>query len=109
MYCAHCGAEINDKAVVCVKCGCAVGDGLATKPVTQVKDDTMDVVIKIFMILGCISMGWLIVPLAWCIPMTVSVFKSLKAGRPISTGMKICVLLFVNMIGGICLLCCDDK
>lgn len=24
MYCSHCGAEINDNAVVCVKCGCAV-------------------------------------------------------------------------------------
>ena len=24
MYCNNCGAEINDKAVVCVKCGCAV-------------------------------------------------------------------------------------
>lgn len=24
MYCANCGAEINDNAVVCVKCGCAV-------------------------------------------------------------------------------------
>ncbi|MCL1837388.1 MAG: zinc ribbon domain-containing protein [Treponema sp.] len=22
-YCAHCGAEINDEAVVCVKCGCS--------------------------------------------------------------------------------------
>lgn len=24
MYCKECGAEINDKAVVCVKCGCSV-------------------------------------------------------------------------------------
>ena len=24
MFCSNCGAEINDKAVVCVKCGCAV-------------------------------------------------------------------------------------
>ena len=24
MYCSKCGAEINDEAVVCVKCGCAV-------------------------------------------------------------------------------------
>ncbi|MDE5565596.1 MAG: zinc-ribbon domain-containing protein [Anaeroplasmataceae bacterium] len=23
-YCSHCGAEINDEAVVCVKCGCSV-------------------------------------------------------------------------------------
>ena len=24
MFCQHCGAEINDNAVICVKCGCAV-------------------------------------------------------------------------------------
>lgn len=24
MFCSNCGAEINDNAVVCVKCGCAV-------------------------------------------------------------------------------------
>ena len=24
MFCNHCGAEINDEAVVCVKCGCSV-------------------------------------------------------------------------------------
>lgn len=24
MFCSNCGAEISDKAVVCVKCGCAV-------------------------------------------------------------------------------------
>lgn len=31
MYCKHCGAEINDNAVVCVKCGCAVNDSLYTE------------------------------------------------------------------------------
>ena len=24
MYCSNCGAQVNDNAVVCVKCGCAV-------------------------------------------------------------------------------------
>ena len=23
-YCSHCGAQIDDQAVICVKCGCAV-------------------------------------------------------------------------------------
>ena len=30
MFCHNCGAEINDNAVICVKCGCAV------KPATPV-------------------------------------------------------------------------
>lgn len=25
-YCSHCGAEMHDEAVLCVKCGCAVGN-----------------------------------------------------------------------------------
>ena len=25
-FCSHCGAAINDAAVVCVKCGCSVGN-----------------------------------------------------------------------------------
>ena len=32
MYCSQCGTELNDKAVICVKCGCAVGD---TESLTQ--------------------------------------------------------------------------
>lgn len=24
MFCTHCGAEINDEAFICVKCGCKV-------------------------------------------------------------------------------------
>lgn len=27
MYCWNCGAEVGENAVVCVKCGCAVGRG----------------------------------------------------------------------------------
>jgi TM2 domain-containing membrane protein YozV len=30
MYCKHCGAEINENAVVCIKCGCAVHDSAQT-------------------------------------------------------------------------------
>lgn len=46
-----------------------------------------------------------LIPLAWCIPMTVSVFKSSKENKPISTGFKVCVLIFVNLVAGILLLC----
>lgn len=40
MFCSNCGTEINDNAVVCIKCGCAVNrptnkamvpDGTSTK------------------------------------------------------------------------------
>ena len=109
MFCSHCGKEIHNEAVFCVHCGCSVKPITpAPVPVQPVKDDTMSIIVKIFMVIGCISMGWALIPLAWCIPMTVSVFKSLDEGRPISTGMKVCTLLFVNTIAGICMLCSND-
>lgn len=109
MFCTHCGTEINDDAFICVKCGCKVDE---KTPATQIKaenDDTMSIVIKAFLILGCISQGWLLIPLAWCIPITVKIFNCLKNGTPISTGMKVCTLIFVSLVAGICLLCMDDN
>ena len=32
MYCTKCGSEINDKAVVCTKCGCATANYFAKTP-----------------------------------------------------------------------------
>lgn len=99
---------IHEEAVVCVKCGRAVENAniaVARRPA----DDSMQTVIKVFMILGCIAEGWLIIPLAWCIPITVCVFKALNEGRPIGTGLKVCSLLFVSLIAGICMLCLNDE
>ena len=31
MFCQNCGAEIHDKAVVCVKCGCAVNNAVESE------------------------------------------------------------------------------
>ena len=105
MYCPTCGAEINDAAVVCVHCGCEV-----KKPApAKAKDDTMLTIVKIFLIIGCVSIGWLLVPLAWCIPMTVKAFRCMKEHIPMTTGFKVCVLIFVNLIAGIIMLCVDDE
>lgn len=108
-FCSHCGKQVLDEAVFCVGCGCSL------QPVAQapaepvvVKDDTMSVVIKVFLVLGCIAQGWCLIPLAWCIPMTVSIFRKLKSGEKIGTGLKVCTLLFVSLVSGICLLCVDD-
>ncbi len=50
-----------------------------------------------------------LIPLAWCIPMTVSVCRKLKNGEPISTALKVCTMLFVSLIAGIMLLCMGDN
>jgi len=65
---------------------------------------------KVLMIIGTVStsLTWFLIPLAWCIPMTVSYFKKVKYNQPISTGFKVCSLLFVSLIGGILMLCDNE-
>ncbi len=107
-FCVHCGAKIHKEAVVCVKCGRSV-EPPRRASVSVTNDDTMVTVVKIFMILGCISQGWLLIPLAWCLPITISVFHKFRDGQPIGTGLKVCSMLFVSLIGGICLLCMNES
>ncbi len=50
-----------------------------------------------------------LIPLAWRIPMTVSVHKKMRDKQPISVAFKVCTLLFVNLVSGILLLCMRDE
>ena len=38
MFCARCGAECLDTAVVCIKCGSAIGQSPLAKPVNDMSD-----------------------------------------------------------------------
>lgn len=67
-------------------------------------DRTLRLVNFIFMILSIVAMGWMIIPLAWLIPMTVISWGIYKGTKPNSTAFAICTLLFASLIGGICLL-----
>lgn len=49
-----------------------------------------------------------LIPLAWCIPLTVHVFRATKAHAPISTAAKVCILIFVDLVAGILLLCMTE-
>ncbi|MFA7222499.1 MAG: hypothetical protein WC148_03095 [Bacilli bacterium] len=55
-------------------------------------------------LLATIVSGVVLIPLCWCIPMTIKVYHAYKDGTPLSTGFNVCVLLFVSMIAGILLL-----
>jgi hypothetical protein len=51
-----------------------------------------------------------LIPLFWDIPMVIYVYKAMKdSSIRLSTAFKVCYLLFVNLIGGICLLCIRDN
>ncbi len=43
----------------------------------------------ILCLLCTIGMGWLLIPLCWCIPMTVSVYKAYKGEKTLSVGFKV--------------------
>lgn len=103
-FCVKCGSEIMEESVICPKCGCMVDGKLQNK--SNGSSSGLQTAVKVFMILGCISMAWFfLIPLAWCIPMTVHYFNCIRDGKEISVGFKVCSLLFVSLIGGILMLC----
>ena len=117
-YCENCGNEMPADSVICPVCGFSSsqvtessqvrrGPANQNNPLSD-REETLKFIVKLFMIIGCVTFGWLVFPLLWCIPLTVSVFNKFKTGEEITVGTKICVLIFVNVIGGICLLCMDD-
>lgn len=99
MMCKYCGAYMLDDAVVCPGCGAAVEKKVSEGP------SVLATIAKILMIITTVCSAWLIIPLAWCIPMILHYNKCLKNGEPVSTAFKVCVLLFVNTIAGILMLC----
>lgn len=112
-YCSKCGNQLYDEAVICPKCGCMAETSSHTTynfQNDQKKSGAFVEAIKIFMIIGTVANAWLflLVPLAWCIPMTISYYKKTKNKEPIGTAFKICTLLFVNLVAGILMLI-DDK
>ena len=112
-YCSKCGAELFDEAVVCVKCGCPVGNSVVTRPsqAATCQSSGMKTAVKVLMIVGTVMMAFwtFCIGLAWCLPMTLSYCGKVKRGEAISTGFKVCTLLFVSLIAGILMLCDNNN
>ncbi|MDE7082974.1 MAG: hypothetical protein K2O89_04650 [Clostridia bacterium] len=107
-FCKYCGSQVADEAVVCTNCGCAT-DNYVPKT-TAPSNSTYKTVAKIFMIIGCVlSAFYLLIPLCWTIPMTIKYCHSIENNQPVSTGFKVCSLLFVSLIAGIFMLCDNDN
>ena len=106
MFCKNCGQEIQDDSVFCQKCGCKVSEnGRYTSSNTR---DTLLLIAKIFMIIATVSAAVFIIPLAWMLPMTLSLHRKIENNEPISVSFKVCTLLFVSLVAGVLLLCADD-
>ena len=77
-------------------------------PRTEKKFTGLQTATLVFMIISTVAMGWTLIPLAWCIPMTVTYYNCIKYGRPVSMALKICTLLFVSPLSGIFMLVDSD-
>ena len=42
MFCKNCGAEINNKAVICVKCGCSTVNNMSASQLGTYKIKNID-------------------------------------------------------------------
>lgn len=105
-FCQSCGAQIHDQAVICTNCGSPVAQ---EKPKGRPANDGLGTAAKVFLIIGTICTAWCIIPLAWCLPITISICGKINRGEKIGTGLKVCALLFVNTLAGIFLLCRKDQ
>ena len=129
-YCSKCGAQLPDEAIFCHACGRAVDPQFNQQahgtdqsqswyqtpnqaplwhqaPTQSANNNGLATATKILMIIGTVVMAiyTLGIALAWCLPMTISYLNSIKEGRTVSTGFKVCTLLFVSLIAGILMLC----
>jgi len=68
------------------------------------QDSTLRLIAFILALLSTITAGWLIIPLAWMIPMTVMTWGVYKGKRPNTVAFGVCSLIFLNVVGGILLL-----
>lgn len=78
-------------------------DGTWYYPMTEA-DHTLRLVAFVFMLISTIGTCWLVLPLAWMIPMTVVSWRIYKGTRANTVAFDVCSLIFVSVIGGICLL-----
>lgn len=68
-------------------------------------DRTLRLIAFILNIISAVACCWLLVPLAWMVPMTVVSYGIYKGTRPNTVAFGVCTLIFVNAVSGILLLC----
>lgn len=107
-YCEKCGTELTDDARFCTYCGHKIDSkGMSNYSYSPYNEDistanpTMITLSKVFMVLGSIVMGFMIIPLVWCVPMTIHYWRKVDNGENVSLTFKICTLLFCSFLGGI--------
>jgi ABC-type methionine transport system permease subunit len=76
-----------------------------TQPhVTNDQDTMLRLIAFIFNIITTVTTAWLIIPLAWMIPMTVISYGIYKGTKQNTVTFAVCTLIFVNLVSGVLLL-----
>lgn len=65
---------------------------------------TLRLIAFILCIFSTVSIGWLIVPLLWMVPMSVMCWGIYQGTRPNTVAFGVCTLIFLNFFAGILLL-----
>ena len=58
---------------------------------------------------GVVGIWMKALPLAWVLPMTLNYIKKSKANEPTTLAFKICTLIFVSLLVGVLMLCCEQN
>jgi len=74
-------------------------------------DEILRLIAFIFNVITLASVGWLIIPLAWMIPMTVISWGIYKGTKKNTVAFGVCTAIFFNLVSGVLLLVStkDDK
>lgn len=128
-FCPHCGAKVepiseSETPFENLEQNTSFAES-TTNVTSQTTSDTRSSGVKtalVFLIISCVfcvvealldailvsysSAIFDLISLCWLIPVTLFVSKKQSANQ-ISTGAKVCILLFCNTISGIILLCSD--
>ncbi|MEI3376913.1 MAG: DUF2510 domain-containing protein [Coriobacteriales bacterium] len=68
------------------------------------QDSTLRLIAFVFCLISTVTAGWMLIPLAWMIPMSVHAWGIYKGKKPNTVAFGVCTLIFVSLIGGILLL-----
>lgn len=68
------------------------------------QDKTLRLIAFIFCALSLASWFWLLIPLAWMIPMMIRAWGIYKGTKPNTVAFGVCTLIFFSLVSGILLL-----
>lgn len=105
-FCTKCGAQLEDDIKYCSFCGNPVGNENVQNYSGNNGEtkNTLKKIAFIFMIIATCIVSFVILPLAWCLPMTLSLNNKIKNNEKISLTFAVCTLIFVSPIAGVLLI-----